>query len=176
MITDTKWYSGQEKHQELLTLELFFFFNFIYLFGRENMSGGSRRQKEREKQAPCRAKSLMRGLIPRSWDHDLSQRQTFNHWATQVPLSPNLYSRYSFLSCLSSENNPSCYFYGSFWDISRERDFQKMFSMLSSWEIKYRLGTVWVKSWGRVGSSPLSRGGAHLFTELWGEHCLDCRE
>ena len=30
--------------------------------------------------------SLMWDLIPGPWYHDLSQRQTLNHWATQVPL------------------------------------------------------------------------------------------
>ena len=29
--------------------------------------------------------SLMQDSILGLWDHDLSQRQTFNHWATQVP-------------------------------------------------------------------------------------------
>ena len=34
------------------------------------------------------AGSLMRDSIPGPWDHDLKQRQTLNHRATQVTLRP----------------------------------------------------------------------------------------
>ena len=34
--------------------------------------------RESEKQTPYRARSLMWDSIPGHWDHDLSQRQTFN--------------------------------------------------------------------------------------------------
>ena len=51
---------------------------FIYLTEREITSRQRGRQRERGKQAPCRAESPMRGLIPGPWDHDLSQRRGFN--------------------------------------------------------------------------------------------------
>ena len=38
----------------------------------------SRGQREREKQAPGEAGSLIQGLIPGPWDHDLSPRQMLN--------------------------------------------------------------------------------------------------
>ena len=54
--------------------------HFIYLTERGGEhSMGSTRQREREKQAPCRARSpMMWGSIPGPWDHDLSQRQMLN--------------------------------------------------------------------------------------------------
>ena len=51
-----------------------FFFNFIYLFMRDT-------QREAETQAEGEAvsmQSLMWDLIPRLWDHTLSQRQMPN--------------------------------------------------------------------------------------------------
>jgi len=39
---------------------------------RDSTSRERGRQREREKQAPRRAGSLMRGLIAGPWDHDLS--------------------------------------------------------------------------------------------------------
>ena len=42
------------------------------------------RPRQREKQAP--AGSLMQNSIPGPRDHNLSQRQTLNHWAAQVLL------------------------------------------------------------------------------------------
>ncbi|XP_059274515.1 zinc finger protein 736-like [Mustela nigripes] len=57
--------------------------DFIYLFVRERASGSEHRQTEwkqsqREKQAPCGARSLMWDSIPGRWDHDLSRRQLLN--------------------------------------------------------------------------------------------------
>ena len=43
------------------------------------------RHRQREKQAPCR--ELDAGPNPRTLDHDLSQRQTLNPWATQTSLN-----------------------------------------------------------------------------------------
>ena len=59
----------------------FFLLNILFIHERhrETESG------QREKQAPCKEPPL-RDSIPGSQDHDLSQRQTLNHWATQVPL------------------------------------------------------------------------------------------
>ena len=42
------------------------------------------RHRQKEKQAPTG--SLMRDSMPGPQDHNLSPRQTLNHWATQVPL------------------------------------------------------------------------------------------
>ena len=42
-------------------------------------------QRKREKQTPGWAESLIWGSIPELQDHDLSQRQTLNWWATQEP-------------------------------------------------------------------------------------------
>ena len=53
-----------------------FFFN-LFMRDRERQ-----RHRQREKQAPCREPTV--GLDPGTWDHNLSQRQTLNHWATQL--------------------------------------------------------------------------------------------
>ena len=51
------------------------------------------RNREREAEMTGRGRnrlpvgSLMWDLVPGPWDHDWSQRQTLNHWATQMPLS-----------------------------------------------------------------------------------------
>ena len=57
----------------------FFFLDFIYLFMRDSERGRGRSR--------LHAGSPMRDLIPGLQDHALSQRQTLNHWATQVPLT-----------------------------------------------------------------------------------------
>ena len=36
--------------------------------------------------------------IPGTWDHDLSRRQTLNHWATQVPPNLQCYQLFDFAS------------------------------------------------------------------------------
>ena len=46
----------------------------------KSMSG-----KEREKQASHQEGSLMRGSIPRPWDHDPSEGRCLTDWATQAP-------------------------------------------------------------------------------------------
>ena len=48
------------------------------------------RRREREKQAPCREPDA--GLKPWTWDHDLSQRQMLNCWATQASLLSGFWS------------------------------------------------------------------------------------
>ena len=64
------------------TIKLFFFKDFIYSWvtqrerGRDTGRGRSR----------LPAGNPMLDLIPQPWDHDLSQRQMLNHWATQVPV------------------------------------------------------------------------------------------
>ena len=55
-----------------------------------------RREGEREnlKQAPCSVWSLMWGLVPQPWDHDLSWRSRVRcstNWATQVSQSQSLF-------------------------------------------------------------------------------------
>ena len=79
----------------------FFFFN-VYLFLRETereregrREGGAERERETQnlKQAPgseLSAESLMRGLNPRTVDHDLSQSWTLNH--LRHPGAPGLAS------------------------------------------------------------------------------------
>ena len=59
---------------------LFQFFkkDFIYLIESEQERKQKQGQREREKQAPHWAESLMWGLIPGPWDHDLSLRQLLN--------------------------------------------------------------------------------------------------
>ena len=68
----------------------FFFKDFIYLFDRDRDSQRERGHKqgkwERKKQVPRKAWSPMWGSIPEPRNHALSQRQTLNDWATQVPL------------------------------------------------------------------------------------------
>ena len=51
------------------------------------------RHRQREKQVSC-AGSLMQNSIPGPWDHDPSQRQMLNHWATQVPLAKTFHLPY----------------------------------------------------------------------------------
>jgi len=60
---------------------------------REHMSRGRSR-------LACWARSLTWGLIPGSWDHNLSRRQTLNNWASQVPQGSKFlnYSSYQGLS------------------------------------------------------------------------------
>ena len=53
-------------------------FVFIYLFMKDM-------EREAETQAEGEAGSQMWGLIPGPGDHDLSWRQTLNHWAIQEP-------------------------------------------------------------------------------------------
>lgn len=48
-----------------------------------NKTFGKQRHRQREKQAP-RGEAVW-DSIPGWQDHDLSQRHTFNPWATQVP-------------------------------------------------------------------------------------------
>ena len=69
-----KWWSLSPQP---LTCTLLFFLRF-YLFIHD------RKEREAETQAEGEAGSQWGGLGPQ--DYDLSQRQTFNHWATQVPL------------------------------------------------------------------------------------------
>jgi len=45
---------------------------FIYLSARERELTNSGSSRQREKQASCQARSLMRGSIPGLGDHDLS--------------------------------------------------------------------------------------------------------
>ena len=62
----------------------FFFLNFIYLFMRDTQRGrdiGRGRSR-------LPSGSLMWDWIPGPRDHDLSQRQMLNHWATQMPCIP----------------------------------------------------------------------------------------
>ena len=61
--------------------------DFIYL--RECTSGGG---EQREKQALCRARNQIWGLIPEPWDPDLSWRWVTN-WATQAPLYSIVFQR-----------------------------------------------------------------------------------
>ena len=74
-----------------------FFKGFIYLFMRHR---GRQRHKQRKKQALCREPDV--GLDPRLRDHDLSPRQTLNHWATQAPQEIS-YLNTIYTSC--QENN-----------------------------------------------------------------------
>ena len=64
------------------TLILLWFKDTIYLFMRDSQREAE--TWEREKQVPCEEPDV--GLHPRPRDHFLSQRQTLNHWATQVSL------------------------------------------------------------------------------------------
>ena len=64
------------------TADFFFsFFKVLFIYSWETHR---ERQRKREKQAPCGEHNV--GLNPRTWDDALSQRQTLNHWATQVSL------------------------------------------------------------------------------------------
>ena len=58
--------------------KIFIFKKRFYLFIWQSMSRGSRRQRRREKQAPCWVGSPTQGVIPGPWGHDLSRRHTLN--------------------------------------------------------------------------------------------------
>ena len=60
-----------------------FFFLRFYLFIHEKHRERGRDIGKGRSRLP--AGNLMWDLIPGPWDHDLSQRQTLNHWATQAP-------------------------------------------------------------------------------------------
>ena len=66
---------------------LFLFFNyfkdFIYLLIHERHTERGRDVGRGRRRLPAR--SLMQDLIPGPQNHDLSQRQMLNHWATLVP-------------------------------------------------------------------------------------------
>ena len=61
----------------------YFLKDFIYLFEKDR-DNDRENTNEREEQAPHWAGNLMWNSIPGPWDHDLSQRQMLNYWATQV--------------------------------------------------------------------------------------------
>ena len=58
---------------------IYFLKAFIYLFMRDTGRQGHRGKSR------FPAGTLMQDWIPGPQDHDLSQRQVLNHWATQVP-------------------------------------------------------------------------------------------
>ena len=61
-----------------------FFKNILFIYSWETQRG-RQTHRQREKQVLCEEPD-MGGLILRPQDHDLSQRQMLNHWATQAPL------------------------------------------------------------------------------------------
>lgn len=75
-------YSEKKKVLRVLVcfswLGIWLFLRFIYLFHTESTNRHSSQLREREKQALCWAGSPVWGLIPRSWNHDLSHRQKLN--------------------------------------------------------------------------------------------------
>ena len=77
-----------------LFIYLFCFKDFIYLFMRDTERG---RDTGRGRSRPP-MRSLIWDLIPGPRDHALSQRQTLNHWTTQV--SQNFFSLNSVVGCL----------------------------------------------------------------------------
>ena len=81
--------AGYEVPYKIMWFFIFLrFYLFIWQRERKITSRQSSRKKERGKQAPCWAESLMQGLIPGPWDHDLSRRQRLNplsHLGTPPP-------------------------------------------------------------------------------------------
>ena len=71
----------QISSQELSLVFVFFLRFCLFIHERHERERGQR-HRQREKQAPS-----MWDSIPGLQDHDLSQRQTLNHWATQVFLN-----------------------------------------------------------------------------------------
>ena len=59
-----------------LSIQFFFFEDFIYLFLRDTERG---RDMHRQREKQLHAGSPMPDSIPGLWDHALSQRQTLNH-------------------------------------------------------------------------------------------------
>ena len=74
---------------------------FIYLLERERESEHRQTEWQREKQAPCGARSPMWDSISGRWDHDLSRRQLLNQLSHPgVPL-PYILLALKFRSCNS---------------------------------------------------------------------------
>ena len=85
-------WSTEESLETLMAVVFFFFKDFI-LFMRDT---------ERERQRHRGRSRLPAGipvwdLTPGPWDHDLSQRQTLNHWVTQAPLSSNFNYKWNYI-------------------------------------------------------------------------------
>ena len=65
-------------------VQKFFLGFYLFMRNRERDMGRGRRNR-------LHTGSLMWDLIPGLWDHALSQRQRFNHWATQASCTSNIY-------------------------------------------------------------------------------------
>lgn len=86
---------------------------FIYLTQREKAHRQGKREKE--KQAPHWARSLMQGSIPGPQDHDLSQRQMFNQLSH--PGTPIFYILNKIMSCFVFYSALAFYSTLCFWDV-----------------------------------------------------------
>ena len=53
-------------------------------------AGQGQRERENLEQAPCSAQSMMQGLIPWPWDHDLSRNQELDAQLTESPRGPKM--------------------------------------------------------------------------------------
>ena len=93
-LTKENWGNGAVLEHCFIYIEIklilskldFFFLKMFFIYLTEKVREHKQeQQREREKQAPHWARCLIRGLIPGLWDHDLSQRQMPNNWATQTP-------------------------------------------------------------------------------------------
>ena len=71
------WYFFPYCFELFMLYFIYIFKDFIYLFMRETERGRDTGRGW--------SRSLMRNRILGPWDHNLSQRQTPKHWATQVP-------------------------------------------------------------------------------------------
>ena len=89
-------------------LAFLIFLRFYYLFMR-----GTEAETQAERRSSVPVGNLMWDLIPGCWDHDLSQRQTLIHWATQMSLTwPSLYHSQAVFSwvCYITTLSPSFLF------------------------------------------------------------------
>ena len=85
-----------------------YFFKKIYLFMRDTESGTETQGRGRSR---LPVESPMWELIPRLWDHGLSQRQVLNHLATQVPLNLKVFNEEETASGLPEAG--ICWFLGA---------------------------------------------------------------
>ena len=63
---------------------LFYFLKILFIYSWETQR---KRQRHNRGRSRLPVESLIHNSIPGPQDHELSQRQMLNHWATQVPLS-----------------------------------------------------------------------------------------
>ena len=84
------WFGDHIWNPILFSFVLSFFLFLSWERKSTNQRKGREKERENLKQAPHSARSLMQGLIPWPWDHDLVQNQESDAQLTESPRHPNL--------------------------------------------------------------------------------------